>query len=353
MSRPHGMLKSWLLPGMLVLIALGADLLSPADPATQRRELIDAPPVTVRFVDADGEFHPRPFVYPRRLDHRSGEPRWVDDREHPTPLRLLPRLQARRGDGALVEIRPLVGVEPPADLALLGTDAFGRDLLSRTLHGTRRSLASGLLAATLAVGLGLVLGLAAGFRGGAVDALLMRAVELLATLPALYLLFAARAFLPLDLSPDDTFLTLVLLLAAVGWARPARLVRGVAASVRERDYVLAARGFGASEATLLRRHILPETLAVALTQWTLLVPQYIVAEAVLSFFGLGIAEPAAGLGNLLRPLEQPQRLAEHPWLVAPAIVLVIATASFQGLASALQARLDDFDDSGLDKPPRS
>lgn len=180
--------------------------------------------------------------------------------------------------------------------------------------------------------------MAAGYYGGWRDELLMRIAELFLALPWLYLLFALRAFLPLAVSPFDAFLLVVVVIGFVGWARPARLVRGVVLTVKERDFVRAARGFGASNFYLLRRHIFPETAGVLLTQAAILVPQFVLAEMTLSFLGLGVPEPAASWGNLLASLQQYSVLVSYWWMYLPALVIVPFFLGYLGLASALQER---------------
>lgn len=246
--------------------------------------------------------------------------------EPPSHLHLLPR-PAVIENGRAYPVRwfvngRLFGVDEPARVFLTGTDAFGRDQFSRLLYGGRVSLAAGLLAAALSLLAGTILGAIAGYRGGWTDAVLMRAVELFLALPWLYLLFAVRAFLPLGLEPERAFLTVVAVIGLVGWARPARLVRGVVLSVRERGYVVAARGFGASGFYLLRRHILPETGGVVATQAALLVPRYILAEVTLSFLGLGVSEPAPSWGNMLASLQQYFVLVSYWWMILPALALI-------------------------------
>ena len=192
----------------------------------------------------------------------------------------------------------------PGVLFLWGSDGYGRDVFSRVLYGGRISLLTGLVAAFLSLSLGLLWGTLAGFHGGWVDRLLMRGAELFLALPWLYLLLAVRAFLPLHISPTQAFFLLVAIIGTVGWVRPARMVRGVVLSARERGFVLAARGFGASPWYLIRRHILPLTWSVVLTQATILIPQYIVAEVTLSFLGLGVGEPVPSWGNMLAEARQ-------------------------------------------------
>ena len=163
----------------------------------------------------------------------------------------------------------------------------------------------------------------------------MRLAELFLALPWLYLLLALRAFLPLAVSPLKAFLLVIVVLATVGWARPARLVRAVVLSAKERDFVRAARGFGASNGYLLWRHIMPETSSVLLTQAAILIPQFVLAEMTLSFLGLGIPEPAPSWGNLLTSLQQYSVLVSYWWMYLPAVAIVPFFVGYQGFANAL------------------
>src|SRR5437879_2385645 len=225
-----------------------------------------------------------------------------------------------------------------ARICLLGTDGYGRDQLSRILYGGQVSLLAGLLGAGLTLFLGSLVGTTAGYCGGWRDEFLMRVAELFLALPWLYLLFALRAFLPLAVSPLEAFLLVVVVTGTVGWARPARLVRGVVLSVKERDFVRAARGFGASNAYLLRRHILPETASVLSTQAAILVPQFVLAEMTLSFLGLGVPEPVPSWGNLLSGLQQYSVLVSYWWMYLPALAMVPFFLGYLGLASSFEER---------------
>jgi peptide/nickel transport system permease protein len=315
-------------------VVLLAGFIAPYDPTAQDRARPFAPPTRLRFVDASGQLHLRPFVF-RTVERQIGV--YEEDRSRAYPLRFLVPSAPYRVAGLVLHHR-LVGVEEPARLFLLGTDGYGRDQLSRLLHGGRISLAAGLLAAALSLGAGLVLGSAAGFYGRGVDALIMRGAELFLALPWLYLLFAVRAVLPLHISPGQAFLLLVAVIGLVDWARPARLVRGVVLSARERDYVLAARGFGASDAYLLRRHVVPQAFGVLLTQAALLIPQYILAEVTLSFLGLGVSEPAPSWGNMLGALQQYHVLASYWWMWVPGFALVPVFLGYYLLADVLHER---------------
>jgi peptide/nickel transport system permease protein len=231
----------------------------------------------------------------------------------------------------------LFGVDEPGVVFLLGTDAYGRDVFSRVLYGARISLLTGLLAALVSLAVGWTLGTVAGFFGGWIDQILMRGAELFMALPWLYLLLAVRAFLPLHIDPLQAFFLLVGIIGGVGWVRPARLIRGVVLSARERPYVLAARGFGAGPWYLVRRHILPFTWGVTLTQATILIPQYILAEVTLSFLGLGVGEPVPSWGNMLADARQYHALIGHPWLLAPGIAAIPILLGYLLLADALAA----------------
>ena len=288
------------------LAALGAGFLAPYSPLEQDRMLPWAPPTRVRLVDAAGRFHWRPFVY-APLEDEGAPGGYREDTSRPYPLRFLVPGAPYRLAGLVPARTHLLGVEEPARLFLLGSDGLGRDQLSRLLHGAQVSLAAGLLAAAIALALGWTIGTAAGFYRGWVDVGAMRAADLFLALPWLYLLLAVRAALPLHVPPAQALLMVVAVIGLVDWARPARLVRGVVLSSRERGYVLAARGFGASDLHLVRRHILPHTVPLLLTQAAVLVPQYVLAEMTLSFLGLGVAEPAPSWGNMLAPLQTIRR----------------------------------------------
>lgn len=320
------------------LLALLAPIVAPYDPSEQDREFPYAPPVRIHFVDRDRHFHLRPFVY----GLRPASDQFAEYAENPAekyPLRFLARGVPYRLAGILESDMHLISVDSQGRLYLLGTDGFGRDLFSRLLHGGRISLLAGLFAALLAALAGLAAGAVAGYFGGWADAILMRLAELFLALPWLYLLFAVRAFLPLHVSALGTFFLIIAVVGVVGWARPARLIRGVVLSARERNYVLAARGFGASDLYLLRRHVLPNAYGVFLTQLTVLIPQYILAEVVFSFLGLGVSEPTPSWGNMLGTLQQYHVLASYWWMLSPAVVLIPVVWGYSALADALQGQV--------------
>ena len=218
----------------------------------------------------------------------------------------------------------------------LGTDGFGRDEMARLLKGARNSLIAGSIATILALGLSIVAGSIAGFCGQTADDALMRGAEFFQSVPWIYLLLGIRALLPLTLSPTAAMLTIAVLAGLIGWPRPARLIRGIVLSERERDYVTAARAFGASAFYLLRRHIIPAAYGVLAVQAVLLIPQFVLAEVTLSFLGLGVGEPYPSLGNMLTSLRDLHVLTAYPWMLSPAGLLILVTGSCQALARHLR-----------------
>jgi peptide/nickel transport system permease protein len=208
------------------------------------------------------------------------------------------------------------------------------------LYGGQISVAAGIAATLIALCGGTLVGLLAGFYGRWIDESLMAGSELFLSLPWLYFLLGVRAFLPLHLSPVRTFFLLTGVIGLIGWARPARLVRGIVLSIRSRNFVLAAQGFGGSDLYIIRRHILPEVFAVLLTQAALLVPRYIAAEVTLSFFGLGVSEPVSSWGNMLSALQQYSVLVSYGWLLAPIGALVVTSVIYALLADTLHSHLE-------------
>ena len=322
----------FLLAGLHAVV-LFAGFFAPYDAKGQDRNLPYAPPTRLHFNGASG-FHFRPFVYAEVSDSNG----YREDRTREYPLRLFVKGSSYSLLGLFHSHLHLIGVDDPARIMLVGSDAFGRDEFSRLLFGGQISLAAGLLATLLTLATATVIGTVSGFYGGWIDESLMGVSELFLSLPWLYFLLGVRAFLPLHVSPVGTFLLLIGVIGLIGWARPARLVRGVVLSARTGNHVAAARGFGGSDLYLLRRHILPETFGVLLTQAALLVPLYVAAEATLSFFGLGVSEPVPSWGNMLAMLQHYSVLVSYGWLLAPAAALVVTSVIYGMLADALHPR---------------
>jgi peptide/nickel transport system permease protein len=317
-SRPQLLLAALAISHAVVLLA---GFFAPYDFASQNRLLPFSPPTKIHFVDAQGKLHIRPFVY-RWKPLEGTVTGYTEDRDVAYAIRFFVSGARYETLGIFGSRRHLFGTDEPARIFLLGSDAYGRDQFSRLLYGGQISLFAGLLATVISLTLGVIVGASAGYFGGWIDDALMRGAEVFLALPWLYLLFAVRAFLPLHITPDQVFTLLIAVIGVIGWARPARLIRGVALSAKEREYVLAAKGFGASDLYILRRHILPQISSVALTQAALFVPRYVLAEVALSFVGLGVTEPAPSWGNMLASLQQFYVIETYWWMLLPAIILI-------------------------------
>lgn len=311
--------------GAMLLTAVGfaalfGSTLVPHRPGQQFADFSYAPPMVPRIIDDAGHWR-RPFFYPLHLANRL-EHRFEQDRTRPVPLRWLSARLVVSGDG------------PAGPWLPLGADALGRDILARVLLGARLSLGVSVVAAAGALLLGAAVGAIAGFRGGRLDELLMRAADLVLVLPAIYVVIVLRATMPLVLSTSQVFWTIAGVLALAGWPYPARGVRAVVAGERVKEYAEAARALGAGSWRILLRHLLPATRPFLGVQLTLLLPAFIVAEATLSFVGFGFAEPAPSWGVMLQDAAQTGALADAPWLMAPAAAIVICVLALHLLADS-------------------
>jgi peptide/nickel transport system permease protein len=326
---------------LLVIIVHGfilfAGFLTPYSGEEQDRNFSFSPPTRVRLI-RDGAIS-RPYVFGLKVKEGSLDT-YEEDRSHAFPIKFLVRGQPYKFLGVIPANLHLLGTDEAGRIFVLGTDRYGRDVFSRFAHGGELSLLAGLLATVVTLALASLLGGAAGFFGRWIDMGVMSISDLFLTLPWLYLLLAVRAFLPLSMEPKATLLLLVSVIGVVGWAKPARLVRGVVLEARTREFVIAARSAGATEMYVLRRHVVPQTYGVLLTQATLLIPQYVLAEVTLSFVGLGIGEPAASWGTMLSELQQFHVLQSYWWMVIPACLMLPVFASYFLLASHLQSRLE-------------
>jgi peptide/nickel transport system permease protein len=293
----------------LLLVVLAAPFLAPYDPGRLFANSPFAPPMRPHIVDDQGAWH-LPFAYRVRLVDPI-ERRYEEDRTR--------RVTFGSGeDGAWF---------------LLGTDALGRDVLSRVLVGARLSLGVALLSTLLALGIGAAVGAAAGHAGGLVDATLMRIADLVIVLPGIYVVLALRGVLPIFLTNTQVFVALVGVLAFVGWPSVARGVRGIVLVEGRSEYAEAARALGAGSGRVIARHLLPATRGFLAVQATVLVPAFIMAEATLSYVSLGFATPTPSWGVMLLDAAAVRVVADAPWLLAPAAAIV-ATVLLVNCASA-------------------
>ncbi len=229
----------------------------------------------------------------------------------------------------------LVSVEEPCRLYLLGGDKLGRDVFSRLLYGARYSLGVGIVGTIVTFFIGAIVGGVSGYFGGRTDAFIMRLVEVLMSIPTFYLLLSLRAVFPLELSSAQIFMMIIFILSLLGWAGLARVVRGMVLSIREREFVLAAKTYGAGTFRILRKHILPNTYYYLIVSATLSIPAYILGEAALSLLGLGIQEPQPSWGNMLSEVRNINVLSSFPWMLSPGVCIFLTILAFNVLGDNL------------------
>jgi peptide/nickel transport system permease protein len=287
-----------------VLAAAAAPVLAPHATDDRFPGLLNAPPTLPHLLDSSGRWR-APFIYPWRLADRLLQ-RYERDSTTRVPLVWLGGRAVTSSDDAR------------APLLLLGADGHGRDVFSRRLFGARVSLGLALLAALGSMIIGGVVGAVAGYAGGTTDDLLMRATDVVMVLPAIYVALALRSVLPLVLAPFKVFVFLAGIFAVVGAPFISRGVRGIVRTERRLDYAVAARSLGAGHARLLGRHLLPATRGFIAVEMTMLVPAFIIAEATLSYVGLGFPEPISSWGTMLHEASNIRTFVDFPWLLSPA-----------------------------------
>jgi peptide/nickel transport system permease protein len=223
---------------------------------------------------------------------------------------------------------------------LFGADQFGRDIFSRLLYGSQISLSIGIMGILISFSMALIIGGISGYFSGGVDTLLMRLCELIMSIPALYLIISLRNSFPASMSSSEVYAMIVIILSVISWATMARVIRGMALSLREQQFILAARAMGQSNLRVICRHILPNTFSFVIVSATLYVPYYILYEVVLSYLGLGVQEPQASWGLMLNEAQNTEYLQRFPWLLAPGAAIFVTVLAFNFLGDGLRDAAD-------------
>jgi peptide/nickel transport system permease protein len=351
---------------ILYFLAAFADFFAPYREGAINSSLAFQPPNKIYWRDENGNFS-RPYIYSMKgvIDRQTYKKVWEEDKTQkyylsffvtsdnprtkyvPFPINLIPEAW-RQAWG----IRPwaslkLFGLEDSSSNArifLWGSDDLGRDVFGQLWYGARVSLTIGIFASFVALILGILLGGIAGYFGKWVDEVIMRFTEALSAIPDIPLLVALSAiFLPLNLPSSTTFFLIVCALAVIGWGGIARTVRGQVLSLRERDYATAAKSLGASDWRIITTHLLPQTLTYAIVLMSLLIPSYIISEAVLSFYGLGIRPPATSWGQMLSTAQAfagVNGLGERWWIFIPGIFIFISVLTWNLLGDGVRDAFD-------------
>ncbi len=233
-------------------------------------------------------------------------------------------------------------VDLRTDIYLLGTDELGRDLWSRLIYGTRISLSIGLIGVALSLLLGITLGGISGYFGGIIDSLIQRSIEFIRSIPTIPLWMGLAAALPKDWSIIKIYFAITIIISLFGWTALARVVRGKFLALREEEYVMAARLNGCGTMRIIFRHMLPSFISHIIAATTLAIPAMIISETALSFLGLGLRAPAISWGVLLQRAQNIQTIALYPWLMIPALAVIIAVLAFNFLGDGLRDAADPY-----------
>ena len=326
---------------LLYLAILFADFLAPYSKEFSDRHRAYAPPSKVFTIDENGRIsRPYTYNYVRYFDPEEYKITYKLDRSKKFYLKFFSKGEKYKFLGLIPMDRHLVSVEPEGRLFLLGTDINGRDVFSRILFGGRISLTIGFLALFISFPLGMLYGGVSGYLGGIVDNIMMRISEAIMSIPSFYLLIILAAILPANMTSIQRFALIVVILAMIGWAGFSRVVRGMVLSIKNQEFVQAAEALGASKKRIIVKHLLPQTLSYVIVAMTLSVPSYILSESGLSFLGLGIQQPDASWGNMLKEAQEYVNILYRPWLLTPGFLIFIAVLSFNLIGDTIRDILD-------------
>lgn len=318
----------------LYIVALFAQFIAPYSLQSYDSKYVNAPPMGLRFVDAEGTFHLKPFVYGLKTerDPETLRKMFVADTEKRYSFQFFVKGEEYKFLGLIPMTTHLFAVEEPGRIFLLGTDGMGRDLFSRIVLGSQISLSIPLVGVGISFILGLIFGGISGYFGGWIDSLIQRAIEIIRSFPTLPLWMALSAAIPPRIPVVTMYLYIVIIFAFIGWTDLARVVRGKFISLKNEDYVVAAKIAGVSDAKIIVKHLLPGFMSYLVVATTLAIPGMILGETAMSFLGLGVRSPATSWGVLLQEAQKIENVALYPWKLIPlgAVILTVLTYNFIG-----------------------
>lgn len=331
---------------ILYFVVIFAEFVAPYDPETTFARYKLAPPTIPHIVHPDGGLT-WPFIYKenREIDPETLRSVYVEDTSVMYPIRFFVEGPEYNFWGLFYSNIHLFGIDAPIEeqgIFLLGADRLGRDMFTRICYGTRISLTIGLVSVAISLVLGVVLGGISGFYGGAVDNAIQRVIEFVRSIPEIPLIMALGAALPATLDVTTLYFGITIVLALVSWTGLARVVRGRFLSMREEDFVMAARLCGSGEMRIILRHMMPSFLSHIIAALTLAIPAIILAETGLSFIGLGLRAPAISWGVLLQEGQNVRSIALAPWVLSPAFAVIISVLAFNFLGDGIRDAADPY-----------
>lgn len=330
--------------GVFYLIAGLAEFAAPHTPLHRYKDFAASPPTRIHLRDISGRFH-MPFIYEtvRTRDPVTMRPLYKVDAESMHPVKLFGRGDPYKLWGLFESDRHLIGTGADAmPLFLLGTDGMGRDVLTRILYGSRISLTVGLVGVFMSFFVGLLLGGVAGYFGGVADEIVMRVIDLLISLPTIPLWMSLAAALPQDWPQLRVYFGITLILSIIGWTGLARVVRGKILSLREEDFVMAARLDSENEWRIITRYLLPSFASYIIVSVTMSIPGMILGETSLSFLGIGLSPPTVSWGVMLQEAQDIMVVAQLPWVMWPVVFVVVAVLMFNFLGDGLRDAADPY-----------
>lgn len=327
--------------GVIYFALLFADFIAPYTKDFSDRTMAYVPPSKIFTIDETGKFSkPYTYNYKREFDAQELKIVYTLDRSQKHYVKFFAKGQKYKFLGLIPMKRHLVTTDESGRLYLLGTDINGRDVFSRILFGGRISMTIGFLALFVLFPIGLLYGGIAGYFGGKTDMIMMRFAEAVMSIPSFYLLIILASILPSGMTSVQRFMLIVVILALIGWAGFARVVRGMVLSIKNQEYIQAAKSIGASRLRIIVKHILPQTTSFVIVAMTLSVPSYILSESGLSFLGLGIQQPDASWGNMLKEAQEYTNIIYRPWLLTPGFLIFIAVLAFNLIGDTIRDILD-------------